>query len=230
MTALQLREGRKNKGWTQQEAAARLGVSQPYLALMERAERDIPEKLARKAAHLYRLSSVVLPVSADSRKVPKLGQVELAACLAGLGYPGLGYLKPARKNKNPVEILLAALNSDDLESRLAEALPWVVCEYPDLDWKWLVTAAKTHDLQNRLGFVIVLARQLAQRLGKSCLAQLLAEQEAVLELARLAREDTLARPSLSEAEKRWLRENRPVEARHWNLLTDLSIAQLAYAQ
>ena len=35
--------------------------------------------------------------------------------------------------------------------------------------------------------------------------------------------------SLSDVERRWLRQTRPKEARHWNLLTDLKAQLLPYA-
>ncbi len=38
--------------------------------------------------------------------------------------------------------------------RLAEALPWVVLTYPDMDWPWLTREVKLQDAQNRLGFVV----------------------------------------------------------------------------
>jgi hypothetical protein len=43
------------------------------------------------------------------------------------------------------------------------------------------------------------------------------------------REDTLCHESMTEAERRWLRERRPEEARHWNLLTGLVPEHLSYA-
>lgn len=228
MTGQQLREGRKRKKWTQQVAASKLGVSQPYLALMESEGRRVPEKLARKAAALYGLSLILLPVETDWSKVPSCKQHDIALYLSGLGYPGMTYLRPAKK-KNPAVVLFEALNCDDLESRLAEALPWVALKYPDLDWKWLITAAKTRNLQNRLGFVTSIARRLAEQHGNQSVSICLRQHEAVLERARLVHEDTLCRQSLSEAERRWLRRNRPVVARHWNLLTDLSPEHLSYA-
>lgn len=228
MTGLQLRQGRTMRRWTQHQAALRLGVSQPYLALMEGGRRRVPERLARKGARLYQLSPVVLPLPAPWEPAPRWSEQELAESFAGLGYPGLAWLRPAR-SKNPAEVLLAGLSCDDLESRLVEALPWVVLRYPDLDWDWLVAAAKAHNLQNRLGFVTALARRLAEQRSDPGAAALLVQQVAGLDRARLVREDTLCRSSLSEAERRWLRENRPPEARHWNLLTDLSPEHLSYA-
>ena len=228
MTGRQLRDGRKHKGWTQQVAAAKLGVSQPYLALMENEGRRVPEKLARKVTQVYRLSLSLLPFETDCREAPRCEEQDIAGYLAGLGYPGLEYLRPAKK-MNPAEALFAALNCYNLESRLTEALPWVVLEYPDLDWKWLIAAAKMHNLQNRLGFVTTMARKLAERSGNQSLARALRQHEAILERARLVHEDTLCHQSLSDAERSWIREKRPPEARHWNLLTDLLPEHLSYA-
>jgi transcriptional regulator with XRE-family HTH domain len=229
MTGRQLHQGRQKKRWTQQQAAAKLGVSQPYVALMESGSRRVPERLARKAARLYELSPAVLPLQTGWGETSRCEAQALAAHLASLGYPGFAYFRPPNKRRNPAEVLFAALRCDNLESRLTEALPWIVLHYPDLDWKWLVTAAKTKDLQNRLGFVIALARQSADEAGNGTIGALLRQQEATLDRARLVREDTLCRESLSDAERRWVRANRPAEARHWNLLTDLSLEHLSYA-
>jgi len=228
MTGEFLQGGRKSRALTQQAAAARLGISQPYLALLESGQRRVPAKLARKAAHLYGMPLSALPVEMGWSEPPRCEVGEMAADLAGLGYPGLAYLRPAKK-RNPAEVLLTALSCEDLESRLTEALPWVVLEYADLDWNWLVRASKVHNLQNRLGFVTSMGRHLAEQSGNQCVASALRQQESTLERCRLVQEDTLCHRSLSEAEKRWLREYRPAEARHWNLLTDLSPEHLTYA-
>ena len=53
--------------------------------------------------------------------------------------------------------------------------------------------------------------------------------EVKLEHSRLAREDTLCRESMPPAERRWLAINRSPLARHWNLLTGLTVDQLSYA-
>ena len=126
-------------------------------------------------------------------------------------------------------LLLSALGNDNLESRLVEALPWVVLKFPNLDWRWLTQAARMRDLQNRLGYVTSVARRLAELRGEREKAALLATEESALERSRLAREDTLCHESLTDAEKKWLRKNRPPEARHWRLLTDLSPERLDHA-
>ncbi len=229
MTGNQLREARKLKGWNQQQAARRLGVSQTYLSLMEKGRRRVPEKFAVKAVRVYGLSAALLPVSSSQDHSPAADGGKLAMELAALGYPGLSYLKSGRRKKNPAELLLSALGNDNLESRLVEALPWVVLRFPNLNWRWLTQAAKARDLQNRLGYVTNVARRLAELRGEREKASLLANEESALERSRLAREDTLCHESLTEAEKKWLRKNRPPEARHWRLLTDLRPEQLDHA-
>src|SRR5258708_32331137 len=104
-----LREGRELKRWTQGEAASKLGVSQPYLSLLEKGMRRVPEKLARKAATAYGLSPVTLPVEADWDTVQHKDESALAADLAALGYPGLSHLKPRRRNEKPTNGLVPAL-------------------------------------------------------------------------------------------------------------------------
>lgn len=74
---------------------------------------------------------------------------------------------------------------------------------------------QVEDLQNRLGFVTDVARRMAEKHGEGEKAGLLAEREAELERSRLAREYTLCHDSLTETERRWLREHRTAEAEHW---------------
>jgi len=155
-------------------------------------------------------------------------ETQLARQLSGLGYPGFGHLR-ARK-ANPAAVVLEALLQADLETRLTEALPWVLLTYPELDWDWLVRHAKLQDVQNRLGFVVAMAKSLADnKVEHERAFQHLSAVEQRLERGRLAREDTLCRESMPAAERRWLEANRSPLARHWNLLTGLTADQLAYA-
>jgi transcriptional regulator with XRE-family HTH domain len=211
------------------KAAERLGVSQPYLAMLERGQRPLTPKLAQRAAKVYDLAPTAVPRS--PRQLPtRVNAATLARDLAGLGYPGFAYLRSHRWTpKNPGEVLLGALAQDDLAPRLVEALPWLVLRYSTLDWSWVVREAKMRDLQNRLGFVVGLARQLAVRVGDARKARSLANLEAHLDRSRLTREDTLCRASLPEPERRWLTEHRPDAAKHWNLLTDWTADALRYA-
>ncbi len=148
MRADVLKAGRESAGLTQQRAAEQLGVSQAYVALLEGGRRRITKNLARRIAQMYRLSPAALPLENDAGD--SWDSAKLARALACLGYPGFRYLRRGPK-RNPAAVLLAALASDELEVRVAEALPWLVVQYPDLDWEWLVREAKQRDLQNRLG-------------------------------------------------------------------------------
>ena len=228
MTGTNLRTGREHKGWTQQQAARKLGVSQPYLSLLEKGARRVPKKLARKAATVYGLSPTTLPVETGMHSVDPGKNEALASELAALGYPGLSYLKSGRK-RNPAEVVLSALSAKNLDTRLAEALPWVLLEHLELDWEWLLRAAKVNDLQNKLGFLTNVARRLATKLGRAEAESLLSKQESALERSRLVQEETLCHDSLTQAERRWLRSNRSAQAKHWNLLTDLSPEHLSHA-
>jgi hypothetical protein len=146
--------------------------------------------------------------------------------LGTLGYPGFAHHRQ-RLRLNPAELLLRALRTPELDARVVEALAWVALTYPDLDWDWLTRQVKVDDLQNRLGFLVTLARQLAEQMGDAEAAGRLAVPEQALGLSRLQREDAF-RPSMTDAERRWLRQHRPPEAVHWNVLTNLSADDLAH--
>lgn len=221
----QLRSAREAAGLTQQSAAERLGVSQAYLALMENSRRRVTQQLGFKMVELYRLPATALPL--DIGDLDSWDSASLAKALADLGYPGFRHLSGGR-SRNPAVILLAAISRHDLEVRVVESLPWLVVEYHDLDWEWLTREAKLRDAQNRLGFIVTLGRRVAEKHHAEA-ARRLREVNELLDRARLVREDTLCQRSLSDAERRWLRRERPADARHWNLLTDLDVERLPYA-
>lgn len=229
MNSMDLKTARLAKGLSQAEAAPRLGVSQPYLAMLESGKRRLTPTLALRAMKAYDLPPTALPHEELNMPPARAASEALARDLAALGYPGFGHLRPRHwKPKNPGQVLLTALAQEDLESRLVEALPWLVLTFWPLDEAWLVREAKLRDLQNRLGLVVTLARRCAERRGDEPRAQALRGLEAVLERSRLAREDTLCRGSLPEAERRWLTEHRPADARRWNVLTDWTVDALRY--
>ena len=221
----QLRSARLRAGLTQQRAADRMRISQAYLALLERGRRPVTAQLGSMIVKLYGLRSTALPLETDG--VDLWDSASLAAALASLGYPGFRRRRGENRT-NPAAILLAAIAATDVEVRIIEALPWLVVEYVDLDWDWLIREAKLRNVQNRLGFLVTLARQVAEKRSDAAAAAQLRETEEVLDRARLVREDTLCQASLSNAERRWLRRTRPAEARHWNLLTDLNVQILPY--
>lgn len=120
------------------------------------------------------------------------------------------------------------MRSRPIEARLTEALPWVALTYPNLNWNWLLERTKVHDAQNRLGYVVGMARQLAERQDPAAV-NMLREQESRLERSRLAAEGTLCQDSMTQVERRWLRDNRPPDAARWNLLANLRANDLPYA-
>lgn len=224
MTGTEVREARTERGWRQAELAQRLGVSQGYVSLLEGSRRPVPRHLAPKLAKVLHMPASSLPV--ESPATP-LGSEAAARALGSLGYAGFRYLRGVRL-LNPAEVAVRVLRSRDVEARVVEALPWLFVRYPDLDWDWLVREAKVDDLQNRLGFLVTVARQLAERKGDSETSRTLTMRERELENSRLQREDSF-RDAMTGAERRWLREHRPATAAHWNVLTNLTVDALADA-
>jgi transcriptional regulator with XRE-family HTH domain len=222
VNANSLKRGRVSANLTQVTAATRLGVSQPYLSQLERGLRQVTPKLARAAAHVYGLPPTALALPAEA---PTTLPSRLPHRLAALGYEPYGYLRKGVAD-NPAVVTLEALSQRDLDARVAEALPWVLRRYPDLSWTWLVDHAKRRNLQNRLGFVVSVARESAQRRGENHAATVLSRVEKELEPSRLVAETTLARESMTPAERMWLRENRSDAARHWNVLSGMTAESL----
>ena len=155
---------------------------------------------------------------------------QLASHLAGLGYPGYAYLPSPRQQKNPSELLLTALAEEQLEARLFEALPWLMLKYWDMNTEWLVQQAKLHDLQNRLGFVVSLARKAGARSPSRNPKRdaVLEELESRLGRSLLVKEELLGGKDFSDAERKWLRKHRPKEARQWNVLSNWRPEVLRY--
>lgn len=229
MTALELRKARKNRKWSQQKLAEKLGISQAYVALLERGKRGFSSSLARKAIRVLNMDPAALPITNDPFSI---AADRLAHELSALGYPGFRHLRSARK-KNPLEVLLGALAQDNLEARVIEALPWLLLQYAemsDANRRWLLDQARLHGLTNRLGFIAALAREAAARTTdtSSTRYQSLLRLEEELLQSRLDREDTLCQSCLSLKEREWLKQNRPPQAETWHLLTDWRPEHLQY--
>lgn len=227
MTGNELRRARRERGWTEVKAAARLGVSQPYLSLLESGRRPLTARMQRKARAVFGLGPDALPLPENGDWGDPMDPNQLVVELGGLRYPGYEAVGTTTV-RNPCEVLLRALAQADLEPRLVEALPWLLLRYR-MEWEWLVKHAKLLDLQNRLGFLVTVAREVAELRGEPHRARELAEVEKRLEASKLALEDSFRRASMTQAEQRWLRQHRPNSAMNWNLLTDLAPEQLSYA-
>jgi transcriptional regulator with XRE-family HTH domain len=218
----QVRQTREHLGLTQQQAARRWNVSQPYLSLMEGGRRRVPERLARQLARTQPALVTALPLQLSERALEDLPKL-----LGSLGYPGFEYLAGPRTAANPASVVLAALKAQHVSSRVTEAVPWVLVRFPDLDWNWLVAEAKLANVQNRLGYLVSVAKQVAEAGHDATTLNVLEAARVRLEDARLAKEDTLGR-DVTEVERQYLRQHRPETAAHWNLLTTLRAEDLRY--
>jgi transcriptional regulator with XRE-family HTH domain len=224
----ELRSARLAKHWTQSHAAARLGITQAYLNYLENGNRRLTPELVRRATSVYGMSPRSLPV-ADVFVPVETSDQHLAEALSTLGYPGFRYLRSHTPRKHPNEFLLTALSQKSLDGRVAEALPWVAANSAELN-SWLLENARKFNLQNRLGFVVSLARNAADKLNVTPKGSALDHFLKQLDDSRLAKEDYFYRPPRTESEGHWLRKNRTEDATHWNLLTDLKPEHLQYAR
>ncbi len=226
-----LKEARERAGWTQVSLAKKLGVTQAYLSLLETGKRHLPVHLARRLTLLLDLPATMLPVLPPSVSRGSLTNDWFEAQLARLGYPGLAHRKRRGTKHHPAEVLLAGLAFENLEPRLVEALPWLLLHYDGLDQEQLVMHAKARDLQNRLGFMVSLAREVAELKQEfETRRQGLRLLEEALEPSRLAREETFGQGHASEGLRAWLRSRQSESAGHWNLLTDLKPEHLPYVR
>ncbi len=204
MTAT-LQHWRKRNGLTQVDAASLLGVSQPYLSLLEHGARPLTAALRTRMKALRRAVA-----QGDGQDA---AEDSFRAQLSALGYPGFAHLAPTRLKPDPDDLLLSVLARPDADSRIVEGLPWVVRQYArQMDLTRLVRQAKLLNLQNRLGFVLQVA-------GVQTREALSALRE--LDQARLLQEATLCWDSMPGPTREWMRANRTMLARHWNVLTRL---------
>jgi transcriptional regulator with XRE-family HTH domain len=227
MTPQQWVTARREAKMTQVQAASTLDISQPYLSQLEKGKRVAPPDLIQKAMAMYKVSPTALPLPKPEQATavePDYLEKELAA----LGYPGFAHVR-SEERRNPAEVVYSAVLQSDLDTRLVEALPWVMTQFPDLNWCWLRDNTKLRNAQNRLGYLVHLAIEVAKKAKNGPDVETLSSWERDLEEARLARESTLCRESMPQREREWLRSHRPAAAEHWNLLTSLTSEQLRYA-
>lgn len=182
----------------------------------------MPAPLAEAVARALDMSPSTLPAAANADAFDAAGAVR---ALAALGDDQFASRPRRRELRNPAEVVLRCLRAPDVDARVLEGLVRLLVAHADLDWAWLVRHAKVDDLQNRLGFLVSLAAAVARREGFAQVETHLASAHAVLERSRLAVEGAF-RTSLTDAERRWLRQHRPPEAAHWNLLTNLTAADV----
>jgi hypothetical protein len=149
----------------------------------------------------------------------------LSEALNLLGHPGFRTLFSGLDDPpapDPAVVLVAILSCDDLDERIVEAAPWLILRFEHLDWDWILREARDRGIQNRVGFVVNLAAQIAAEgsADRDRLVFLSALEERCFEM-RLEKEDTLCQKRMPEAQRQVLRESRASEARQWGLLTNL---------
>lgn len=196
-------------------------MTQAYLSMLERGQRPVTNSVRLAVLEEMDVDPISLPYRG---KRPRSFEHALGA----LGYPGFGHLS-SDVCYNPGELLLLALDVEDLPGRVLEALPWLPLEFPKMDWAWLYREVKLRDRQNRLAYILELSATLAEQRRRFAIAALLRKKVEELERSRLAGEDTLCYASMTETERHWQRMHRPPAAAHWNLLTHLQVEHLSHA-
>lgn len=223
--ATNLRIFRQQRGWNQQELARSLGVSQTLVSLWEHGQRRVPVRQLRQLQQLgMELNATDLPL----RSKASFGELDYAQELSNLGYPGFSHFRSGEPRWNPAQLLVEALSQPDLDRRVAEALPWLAQRYSEMNWDWVTREAKLRNLQNRLGFTLLLAKNLAFQKQELEVSDSLARRGESLRQSLLAKEDTYCHEGMTQAERRWLQTSRSAEAAAWNVLSDLQLADLAH--
>ena len=225
MNTFDLRAVRRSLGWTQKQTAEHLSVSQALVSMVENRQRSLTAALQYRLASHYKLNPVHLPL----REPVPTSDSDYARELANLGYPGFAHRKDNNEKPswNPAQLAVMALSANTLDRRVAEGFPWLVLRYWDADWNWALQQLKVQDLQNRLGFVVTLARELARQNGLGSLDHL-QRLESQVERSRLVRQDTFCNERMTQTERKWLQTQTSPQAQHWNLLCDLRSEHLAH--
>jgi len=226
LTGYELKAARLASARTQDDAAEKLGVTQAYLSMVESGTRVASTELAARAVAVLKVPATALPLGPYRRR-QRRDESYFQKASGALGYAGFAYMRGPAK-LNPAALLMEALDSDNLDSRVTEALPWLPVAYPKMDWNRLVFNAKALDRQNRLAFMLTLAAEIAATKGDSASKKVFLGVVDTLERSRLAAEDTLCKESMTTAERNWLRTHRPA-AKYWNLLTDLCVERRDHA-
>lgn len=126
-------------GLTQVSAASLLGVSQPYLSLLEKGARPLTTELRNR-------------MKTSAGRDPRGSSDDLfRAQLSALGYPAFAHVAKVRTRTRPDNLLMAVLSKPDADARVVEALPWLVATFERLfGFGSMVRQAKLQNLHNRL--------------------------------------------------------------------------------
>ena len=223
-TMNQLRTARQSRGWTQARAAARLGVSQPYLAMLEAGQRPLTSAVARQAMRVYGLPPTVLSPGVAPRVRPRRSPRTLR--------PSVIRASPTSRAgaaRRSIPARCCSLPSPSPSSRRARLRPCPGCSFATGASTRPGLSARPRCATSRPPW---LRREPRARGGRARghgprLAALRA-LEAALERSRLAREDTLGPRCPLRGRTARLETRRSAAARHWNLLTDWTAEALRH--
>ena len=173
--------------------------------------------------------------------VPAFDKNDLEKALAVLGYPGFAYLTrylnsetDGKNDFSPTELLQWAIVQDVLNTRVTEALFWLVAAYAaKVDWGKLISFAQEQGVQNRLGYLACLALQLVeskQSLSYPEAYRLLQETVSQLRAIRQSQEKTLMNEAMGPVMRSWVQANRAQEAVQWRVLTTITTDDLQHAE
>jgi hypothetical protein len=148
--------------------------------------------------------------------------------LANLGYPCFAHYRSGNPTYTPARFLAHVLDLPKVEARVVDALPWLVYAFPLMEWDWLIREMMLRGRQNRLGFLVDLAIELAEALGETNRVQKLLPHRDLLNLIKLDKEDTLCNEDMSEGSRNLSRNRRSTTAAHWNLVCGMEVKHLHY--
>jgi hypothetical protein len=148
--------------------------------------------------------------------------------LANLGYPCFAHYRKGPASYTPGRFLAHVLDLADVEPRIVEALPWLVYAFPLMEWAWLIEEMRRRGRQNRLGFLVDLAIELAEALGEADRVHQLLPQRDLLNMFKLDHEDTLCRLYRTEGMLNRRRDRRSATAARWNIVSDMYLKDLHY--
>jgi hypothetical protein len=108
----------------------------------------------------------------------------------------------------PARFLAHVLDLPKVEARVVDALPWLVYAFPLMEWDWLIREMMLRGRQNRLGFLVDLAIELAEALAETDRMRKLLPHRDLLDLIKLDQEDTLCNDDMREGSRTLHRDRR----------------------
>jgi hypothetical protein len=148
--------------------------------------------------------------------------------LAAFGYPCFAPHGGGTPTYTPASFLAHVLDLPEVEPRVVDGLPWLVYAFPLMEWDWLIEEMRLRGRQNRLGFLVDLAIELAETLGETARVKRLQPQRDLLNLIKLDEDETPCNEQMTEGMRTLRRDRRSTTAAHWNLACDTELKHLHY--